>query len=120
MYPTFNEREERESLDRQLSQIKAYIENDIAAKQTLIVRLQEQLQQLSVLVFQKDEQLDRMKEQLLECQQNVEGQRQLVNKLLNDIGNYQNDIMWYKRTYEQRSLIGILKQKFVRKAGGGA
>jgi peptidoglycan hydrolase CwlO-like protein len=120
MYPSINEKEDRESLDRQLSVIRSYIENEIAGKQAMIVRLQVQLQELSMLVTQKDAQLELMQEKLAECQQNVEGQRQLMNKLLNDIGNYQRDILWYRRTYEQRSLVGILKDKFFGKSSGGA
>lgn len=118
MHPSTNEKEGRESLDRQLSFIKSYIENEIAGKQATIVRLQDQLQELSGLLVQKDSALEVLQEKLVECQQNVEGQRQLMNKLLNDIGNYQRDILWYRRTYEQRSLLGILKDKFLRKSSG--
>ena len=120
MYPAYNEKEDRESLDRQLAAIRIYIESEVAGKQAMIVRLQEQLQQMSTLILQKDAQLELLQEKLGECKQNAEGQRQLMNKLLNDIGNYQRDIMWYRRTYEHRSLLGILKDKFFRKAGGGA
>ena len=41
-----------------------------------------------------------------------DGAKQLINKLLEDISRYQNDIEWYKRTYEKRSFIGVLRQKF--------
>jgi hypothetical protein len=44
-----------------------------------------------------------------------EGTKQLINKLLEDIRRYQNDIEWYKRTYERRSLLGTLKEKLKRK-----
>ena len=120
MYPSVNEKGGRESLDRQLSLIRTFIENEIAVKQGTIVRLQDQLQELSTLLVQKDAQVEIMQQKLAECQLNVEGQRQLMNKLLNDISNYQRDILWYRRTYEQRSLIGILKDKFFRKSSGGA
>lgn len=40
-----------------------------------------------------------------------EGNKQLINKLLEDIRRYQNDIDWYKKTYEKRTLLGILKEK---------
>ena len=99
-------------MDRQLSQIREYIENEIANKQSQIDRMQEQLQDSNTLILQKDSQLEVLQEKLAEYKQTIEGQRQLMNKLLNDIGNYQKDIMWYKRTYEQRSLLGLLKDKF--------
>lgn len=120
MYPSVNEKEGRDSLDRQLSMIRTFIENEIAVKQGTIVRLQDQLQELSTLLVQKDAQVEIMQQKLAECQQNVEGQRQLMNKLLNDISNYQRDILWYRRTYEQRSLLGILKDKFFGKSSSGA
>lgn len=41
-----------------------------------------------------------------------EGTKQLVNKLLEDIRRYQNDIEWYKRTYEKRSFLGVIREKF--------
>lgn len=40
-----------------------------------------------------------------------EGSKQLINKLLEDIRRYQNDIEWYRKTYEKRTLLGVLKEK---------
>lgn len=40
-----------------------------------------------------------------------EGNKQLINKLLEDIRRYQNDIDWYRKTYEKRTLLGVLKEK---------
>jgi uncharacterized coiled-coil DUF342 family protein len=70
---------------------------------------------LSATIVSKEEQMDDLREKLGQLVQNAEGMRQLINKLLNDIENYQKDIEWYRRTYEQRSLLGILKDKFFHK-----
>lgn len=117
MYPKINdsERQKRGSLDSELTRIRDYIEKEITFKQALILQLQKQLQELETMVIQKDVAIDTLQDKLEECRQNTEGMRQLVNKLLNDIGNYQKDIGWYRRTYEQRSLLGILKDKFLRR-----
>lgn len=115
MYSRANEKDqhEQDSIDSQLSHIRGFIENEIANKQSMIVRLEEQLQETNLLTLQKDAQLEVLQEKLADCKQTLEGQRQLINKLLNDIGTYQKDIVWYKRTYEQRSLLGLLKDKFL-------
>jgi len=120
MYPSINEKEGRESLDQQLSLIRGYIENEIAEKQATIGRLEGQLKELGAMIVHKDAQLELLREKLAECQLNVEGQRKLMNKLLDDISSYQRDILWYRRTYEQRNLVGLLKEKFFGKSSGGA
>jgi len=48
-------------------------------------------------------------------QETAAGNRQLINKLLGDISRLQNDIDWYKRTYEKRSLLGLLREKFFQR-----
>lgn len=114
-----NDRQRRTSVDTELTRIRDYIEKEITFKQTMILQLQKQLQELETMVIQKDLTIETLQEKLEECRLNTEGMRQLVNKLLNDIGNYQKDIGWYRRTYEQRSLLGILKDKFLRKINPG-
>jgi hypothetical protein len=94
-----------------LEKISAYMENEIAFKQRLIDGQGEQIGQLKARIEEKDALLKRLEGQLLECRQTNEGTRQLINKLLSDISNYQKDIEWYKRTYEKRSLLGTIRQK---------
>lgn len=61
----------------------------------------------------KDESLE--KKQILlnltEEHKKSEGNKQLINKLLEDIKRYQNDIEWYRKTYERRTILGVLKEK---------
>jgi len=35
-------------------------------------------------------------------------------RLLTDIGRLRNEVAWYKRTYEERSLLGTIKEKMLR------
>jgi uncharacterized coiled-coil DUF342 family protein len=106
---------ELQSIHERLEEIRTYLESDIAAKQQTIDALGEQVHQLKALAEEKDAVIRRMEDQLQECRQTNEGTRQLINKLLNDISNYQKDIEWYKRTYEKRSLAGTIRQKLFRK-----
>jgi hypothetical protein len=59
--------------------------------------------------------IQRLEGQLVECRQTNEGTRQLINKLLSDISNYQKDLEWFKRTYEKRSLLGTIRQKLFKR-----
>lgn len=52
------------------------------------------------------QELDAVKEQL-------EAKTQLINSLLGDLSKLQNDLDWYKRTYERRSILGTLRQKLL-------
>jgi hypothetical protein len=71
-------------------------------------KLKKEINQKTVIVSSLEQQLD-------QSAQNTEGHRQLINKLLNDIEHFQNDIEWYKRTYERRSIWGVLKEKLAKK-----
>lgn len=55
-----------------------------------------------------------LKESLDKARQQAEGNTQLVNKLLGELTKLQNDIDWYKRTYEKRSLLGTIREKLLR------
>jgi chromosome segregation ATPase len=90
-------KEIKESLD----QIKQTLDADIAALKNVIVR--------------KDADIQHYEEKLQQAAHSIEGNRQLVNKLLGDLSKLQNDIEWYKRTYEQRSFLGTVKEKIFRK-----
>ena len=84
-----------------LKQIKQYLEKDIF--------------NLTKSIQGKDFEIKTLKEELEHVQHLVEGNRQLINKLLGDLSKLQNDIEWYKKTYEQRSFLGMLKTKLLKK-----
>ena len=97
-----------------LDKIRQYLDKEITFKQRLIEQNEEQIHQLKARVDEKDVVIQRLEGQLMECRQTNEGTRQLINKLLSDISNYQKDLEWYKRTYEKRSLLGTIRQKLFK------
>ena len=110
-----NEQKEQQSLEEKLEEIREYLQQEMVLNQAFIERLENEIDEARLLILDKDETINRLQAQLQECRHATEGTRQLINKLLNDISNYQKDISWYKRTFEERSLLGIIKDKFFRK-----
>lgn len=84
-----------------LAKLAQYVDSDI-------VNLKKQL-------HEKEAEVINYKEQLENAQNLIDGNRQLINKLLGDLSKLQNDIEWYKRTYEQRSFLGTIREKIFRK-----
>jgi hypothetical protein len=101
-------------LQRSLEMIEHKLDDEVQAKQLTIERLELEIQRLHLLIEGKDKIILDTSEKYNECLRNSEGNRQLINKLINDIERLNQDINWYKKTYENRSLLGILKQKVVR------
>lgn len=116
MNPDINENDLKEwaSVDRRLTKIVDFIGSEVRLKSEMIMRLQTMLQQMTAALNAKDRELSDLREKLEKCQQNAEGTHQLMNKLLNDIEKYQKDVDWYRRTYEKRSLLGVLRSKYFR------
>jgi hypothetical protein len=106
---------ELHAIHERLEKIRLYMEKEIAFKQRFIEGQEDQIRDLKARVDQKDVLIQRLEGQLLECRQTNEGTRQLINKLLSDISNYQKDIDWFKRTYEKRSLLGTIRQKLFKR-----
>jgi len=96
---------------RSLEEIQQKLQDDIAHKQTIIDNGVAEIKMLRSQLEVKDQTIQNLENKLLESQRSIEGNRQLVNKLLNDLDRMQQNIEWYKRTYEKRSLLGILKDK---------
>lgn len=102
-------------INEKLEQITRYLEQEIECKQKALEEQRLEMEKLKKEVNHKSAFIVNLKQQLDQSVQNTEGHRQLINKLLNDIGHLQNDIDWYKRTYERRSLWGVLKEKLTKK-----
>jgi septal ring factor EnvC (AmiA/AmiB activator) len=99
-------------ISERLEQIRQYLEKEIDQKQRTIELQQHEIELLKKEIEHKTTDINGLHHQLQQCTQNTEGHRQLINKLLHDIEHYQNDIEWYKRTYERRSLWGVLKERW--------
>ncbi len=106
---------ELQGIYARLEQIKHFMEREAGERQLTIDKQSAKIEKLKLMIAKKDEIITTLENQLKECSRNIEGNRQLINKLLNDISHYQNDIEWYKRTYEKRSLWGVVKEKLNKK-----
>ncbi len=104
-----------EDVQQSLELIEHKLDSEILAKQRTIDHQQQEIQRLHLLIEGKDKTILEVSEKLTQCTNNNEGNRQLINKLLNDIDRLNQDIEWYKRTFEKRSFFGIFRQKLFRK-----
>ena len=96
---------------RTLKSIEETLQNEITSKQAIIHWQQDELSRLRQEVNQKNDTIAGLTSKLQECHSQSEGNRQLINKLITDIDKLHQDINWYKRTYETRSLFGVIKDK---------
>lgn len=107
----FTEPEKIDDLQQSLEIIEQKLDSEIVAKQNTIDRQEREIQRLHGLVEEKNKNILVINEKLVECMRTGEGNKQLINKLLNDIDRLNRDVEWYKRTYEKRSLAGLIKDK---------
>lgn len=98
-------------LEDLLRQVYSHLLSENEYKRDRIEELIKRLKDLEAKLAEEQIEKKQLHQTLAEENKKQEGTKQLINKLLEDIRRYQNDIEWYKRTYEKRSLLGILKQK---------
>jgi len=98
--------------------LHSLMESEIVNKQKTIELLQSEIIRLRKEVASAQESNRDISFKLQDAQQKAEGNRQLVNKLLNEMERMQQDIEWYKRTYENRSLFGTLREKILNHNSG--
>lgn len=107
--------EQMEALKETLQSINLMLQQEITAKQKRIDKQESEIDNLRFLHDEKNRTILQLNDQIAESKRKAEGNRQLVNKLLFDIERLQQDIEWYKRTYETRSLLGTIKEKLLKK-----
>jgi len=112
---TVSELDKMDDFQQSLEMIEHKLDTEIAAKQNTIDRQEQEIQRVHGLVEEKNKIILEINGKLVECMRDSEGNRQLINKLLNDIDRLNRDIEWYKRTYEKRSLLGTIKQKLFKR-----
>jgi len=100
-----------------LDQIRSFIEIELAEKKETIKEQAAEIEELKKALQQKDIAISMFEANTREFQDTAEGNRQLINKLLGDISRLQNDVDWYRRTYEKRSFLGLLKEKLGSRSG---
>ena len=104
-----------EYINDMLESIDQKLDEEIGFKQQTINRQENEIEKLRTVIEEKNSLIKNMHDKVVECQRSSEGSRQLINKLLTDIDRLKQDLDWYKRTYEKRSLLGMFKQKLFRK-----
>jgi phage shock protein A len=102
-------------LEDVLRQVYSHLLSENEHKRERIEELIDRLKQLEEQLQKEQNEKEETEKILKDEIRKQEGTKQLINKLLEDIRRYQNDIEWYKRTYERRSLLGTLKEKLKRK-----
>src|SRR5436190_17795970 len=96
---------------RTLTLIQQKVENSSEVNHQIIEWQQAELKRLQHEVFEKNNAVTDLHTKLNDSQTQSEGNRQLINKLITDIDRLQQAIERYRRTYETRSLAGIIKDK---------
>ena len=110
-----NEVEGPADIQQSLENIELKLDSEIAAKQRTIEIHEQEIKRLRALSEERTGEIVQLKATVAECMRNAEGNKQLINKLLNDIDRLNQDVEWYKRTYEKRSFLGTIKQKLIHK-----
>ncbi len=109
-----SEPEQLGEIAEKLDDVLMYLKNELAGKNQIINAQSAEIQRLRTVVDNRQQQLEKIQEKLEEFESRAESNRQLINKLLGDISHYQNDIEWYKRTYEKRSFWGVMREKIAK------
>ena len=94
-----------------LKQIQKKLEDEVSLNQQTIEASWQEIRNLRQTLAEKDQTIANLQNKIMECQRNIDGNRQLINKLLNDLERMKQDIEWYKRTYEKRTLFGVIKER---------
>lgn len=100
-----------ENIYESLKDIQQKMAEEMTCKQKALESSFEEIRTLRKVVEGKDRTIIDLKNKLDDCQRNNEGNRQLINKLLNDLERAHQDIEWYKRTYERRNILGVIKDR---------
>lgn len=102
-------------LEDLLRQVYSHLLSENEYKRERIEELILRLKDLEAKLAAEQQEKKQLHQTLTDENKKQEGTKQLINKLLEDIRRYQNDIEWYKRTYEKRSLIGTIKEKLKKR-----
>ncbi|MBS1917318.1 MAG: hypothetical protein JST87_13655 [Bacteroidetes bacterium] len=97
------------SVEYDIHKIRLFIEEQLKDKQELLQLKDKLIRELENKNLLKEQDIAILEEKVDHHEHEMDGNRQLINKLLGDISKLQNDIEWYKRTYEKRSFLGVIK-----------
>jgi hypothetical protein len=94
-----------------LRKINIKLEEELEAKQHMLTEKEQEILALKGIISEKEKEAEVLNKKNADIRRLNEGNRQIIKKLINDVVSKQQDIEWYKRTYETRSLFGTLKEK---------
>ena len=94
-----------------LDHIRSFIEIELTEKKETIKEQAAEIEELKQLLQKKELAISMFEANTKQFQETAEGNRQLINKLLGDISRLQNDIDWYKRTYEKKKSAWCIASK---------
>ena len=102
-----------------LAKLNDQLESDQSSKNNQLAVKDLEIKELKLQVETLNKTVGDLTQKLADITRTNEGNRQIIKKLINDVVRKQQDIEWYKRTYETRSLLGTLKEKiFGRRKSG--
>lgn len=110
----FDQVNHNNNLEKAIKRLQSLMESEILNKQKTIELLQSEVEGLRKELSTEIEKAREYEIKMQQARQSAEGSRQLVNKLLNDMERMQQDIGWYKRTYENRSILGTIREKLIK------
>ncbi|KAA9339029.1 hypothetical protein [Adhaeribacter soli] len=103
------------AINESLQHLSYRFEKELTDKQLQLEAKDKEIKRLQASFRQKALQISELHTEIENLKHNNEGHRQLNTKLLDDLSRKQQEIEWYKRTYESRSLLGTLKEKIFGK-----
>jgi hypothetical protein len=104
-----------EDIRKALEAIQSQLLKELAYKQSLLEAKDLEISGLQAALEVKSNQVEELTQRIQAVERNNEGNKQLNKKLISEIVRKQQDIEWYKRTFEKRSLLGTLKEKLIKK-----
>jgi activator of HSP90 ATPase len=107
--------EHLEDIHKSLDSIQAHLLQELSYKQSLLIAKDQEISELKAALDAKIALVEELNTKVLAVERNNEGNKQLNKKLISEIVRKQQDIEWYKRTFEKRSLLGTLKEKISKK-----
>ncbi|GAB2533611.1 hypothetical protein [Rufibacter soli] len=103
-----------EQINGSLRHIQKHLLQELSYKQDSIEAKDQEIQALKAVLEEKNNLVEELQAKVVAIERNNEGNKQLNKKLISEIVRKQQDIEWYKRTFESRSLLGTLKEKIFR------
>ena len=104
-----------EVIQESIKDIVQKLEDEIANKQVMIDNGRSEIHTLGNLLLEKEQHIAEMKTNLVESQRIGDSHQRIMNRLMDELGKVQQETEWYKRTYKNRSFLGMVKEKILRK-----